>query len=225
MFKKKIIALVAVLGTVAVSYVRADTITDVTSRAALGANDLALWPSHSGIVSNLTVQSANGLSVTASQTPPDTFQALTASDDNFALGDDILTTDDNPAPLTIKFSSPVSAAGFQIASNAAGDFNAAIDAFDSKGNLLGSFTESGDNTFLPNSSAIFIGLKDVTAADIASLTIVTSEASTTELGLQINQVSLVDAAVTAVPEPAALFLFGCGFISVAAALRKQARAF
>ena len=139
--------------------------------------------------------------VTVSKTS-DPFELLIQGDGSswsgdFPQGDDLLFTGRNfvGGPITLDFNVPVSGAGTQI--QAAGgnrlvssfSFLATIEAFDSLGNSLGSFTTTGLSTFGSiNKSATYLGVVS-DSANIAKVTINGEKAPGT--GFAIDQLDLV----------------------------------
>ncbi len=198
-------------------------LTLVTTRAALGADEVVNWE----VLGQPYISIPNPISVisTPSTVPPDSvavcgpvtfacrvgvtvsktsdpFQLLIQGDGSswngdFPQGDNLLFTGRNlvGGPITLDFNVPVSGAGTQI--QAAGgnrlvssfSFLATIEAFDSLGNSLGSFTTTGLSTFGSiNKSVTYLGVVS-DSANIAKVTINGERAPGT--GFAIDQLDLV----------------------------------
>ncbi|MEL6139846.1 MAG: hypothetical protein AAFR42_20885, partial [Cyanobacteria bacterium J06628_6] len=145
-------------------------------------------------------------------TPPFVFQTSSgdAIETNFADGDFIVFTGlalgpppstGNSGPITLTFAEPVLGAGAQIAAGAVFEFDATLTAFDSEGQVLGSFTAPGTASEELDNSALFLGAVDEQPR-IASLEF-SSSLPTNAIG--INQLDLVtDTTGASVPEPSLL---------------------
>lgn len=194
---------------------QAEGLTFVTSRTALGGNDSVDFGvvgipgvPFIGVPNPFSVASSGGLELTISKSLGSfqTAEQTSAPDGpfsaNFAPGDALIsTTRQTTGPVTITFSSLVSGAGTQVESFGNGAFNATIEALDSEGNSLGSFSilgnavygGSGDNT------APFVGVLS-TSTNIASLRINGEREPGT--GFAFNQLDIVSQPdPTSVPEP------------------------
>ena len=194
-------AVVAALSTANAS----QALSVVTSRSALGANDTLDWSSlgseYSSISSPFTTVSTGGNTVTGS-IPSGSFQRSNQSsgwNGNFAPGDALLWTQGNPGPLQLTFSQSVRGVGTQIQANVFGPFTAVIEAFNSGGTSLGSFTLPSNSTSGRDNSAIFIGVLSDNA-DIAKLLLNLQD----NKEFAINQVSFNTTGGTSIPTPALL---------------------
>ena len=212
---------------------QAEGLTFVTSRSALGGNDSV----DLGVVgipgvpfisvpNPFSVTSSGGLDLTISKTfgPFQTAQQSSAADGpfsaNFGPRDALIsTTRQTTGPVTITFSSLVSGAGTQVESFQNGAFNATIEALDSQGNSLGSFSVpgiaryggSGDNT------APFVGVLS-SSANIASLRINGEREPGT--GFAFNRLDIVSQPdSTSVPEPDFSVFSATAFVGLLAAKR------
>jgi hypothetical protein len=183
----------------------------VNSRAGLGANDSVDWaqlgPDRTVLSNPFTATSSGGLGVTGQFTGGSgelrTQSASWAG--NFAIGDAVLYAWDGNGgigPLTLTFANAVSGVGAQIMADYYGRFTGSIEAFDSFNNSLGLFSNlSGVSNGDADNSAVFWGISS-TNSDIKSIVFNASD----DFGdgpndFTINQLSLVTANTTAVPEP------------------------
>lgn len=194
-------AVVAALSTANAS----QALSVVTSRSALGANDTLNWNSLGSAgtpVSNpFTVSSTGGNTVKGS-IPSGSFQRLDQGygwAGNFAPNNALLWTQGNPGPLQLTFSQAVRGVGTQIQANLYGSFTTVIEAFNSGGISLGSFTLPGNSTGSGDNSAIFIGVLSDNA-DIAKVLFNVQG----DQDFAINQVSLNSTGGTPIPTPALL---------------------
>ncbi len=157
-------------------------------------------------------------------TPPFIFQTLPPPGirTNFAQGDFILFGGINPAgfrplppgspdprtegnggPFSISFAQPVFGAGTQIAVDISNlEVETFINAFDSKNNLLGSFSTLSTSSLKLDNSAVFLGVR----SDTANISRLVFSSSAPQYGLAINQVSIV--AVTEPTLTLAILAFG-----------------
>ena len=148
--------------------------TLVTDRASLGGIDFVDWsgfgPDFTTVPSGSTINSNMGLTVTVSM-PSGDFERRdqgTGWGGNFAPGDPLLWTANNPGPMEIAFATPVAAAGAQIQRDSFGTFTAEIQVFDASDMMIASFSVPGDSTSDGDNSAIFLGVQD-TSATIARI--------------------------------------------------------
>ena len=193
---------------------RADTIVGFTDRTTFGGNDSANWnqlgASGATIPNPFSANSSGGLHITGSfAVSGGTGQVLvqgTSFFGNFANGDFLISTTTNGnGPLTLAFSQGIIGAGAQIQEDFFGPFTAQVQAFNGS-TLLGSFSEAGISSMAGDNSAIFIGLKDLSGANITSLVFSVPTCSIpTCTDFDINRLSL-DTRQVPVPEPSSFFL-------------------
>jgi len=190
-------------------------LTLITSRAGLGANDFIDWGqlgvSKTTVSNPFTLVSNDGLTVTG-RLPSGRLERRDQGPDwagNFAPGDEALWTKMAPGPLTLEFSTSTVGVGAQIMRNVYGAFHAIIEAFDSHGTRLCSYTVDGLSNDKADNSAIFIGVLSSTA-NISRVTFnATSLNGMGDPDFAINQVDLV-----AVPAPGAMLLAAIGLAIV-----------
>jgi hypothetical protein len=116
---------------------------------------------------------------------------------NYAEGDFVLFTGfNNPGPLTLTFNTPVFGAGTQVTVDDVFEFDIFLEVFDSKDNLLDSFTVAGTSSLELDNSAQFVGVISNTA-NISKLVYRSDEM---DFALGINALSLLTTP-TPVPEP------------------------
>jgi hypothetical protein len=191
---------------------RADTILGFTNRTTFGGNDSANWnqlgASGATIPNPFSANSSGGLHITGSfAVAGGTGQVLvqgTSFFGNFANGDFLISTTTNGnGPLTLAFNQGIIGAGAQIQEDFFGAFTAQLQAFNGS-TLLGSFSEAGTSNNAGDNSAIFIGLKDLSGANITSLVFsVPTCAIPTCTDFDINRLSLDTRRVF---EPGSFFL-------------------
>ena len=183
LFKTSVIALLFSLGLMLPNVVLAQDLTFITNRTQLASNDFVDWravgPVFSAVANPFFVMSSNGIGLTVSKGfgSFSTSEQTSAPDGpfsaNFRTGDALIsTTRETYGEVTITFSSPVVGVGTQVESFENGVFDATIEALDSSGSSLGSFSVqglaryggTGDNT------APFVGVVSQ-SANIASIKI------------------------------------------------------
>jgi hypothetical protein len=147
----------------------------VTSRTALAGTDSVNWgtlgPNGIHVANPFTILSSAGRSISVSKTISDSFKEGVQCPSptgcswggNFAPGDSVLSTYDIGSklnnPITLNFgSTAVAAGGAQIQTDFQGRFTAQVEAFDTTGKSLATFTEKGISTSAADNSAIFIGI-------------------------------------------------------------------
>lgn len=208
---------------------RADSITAVTDRISLNANDSVDWglfgSPYTDVISGSAVQSQNGIGITVTQP----FYSLQVRQQDapgtnlgfygdFSAGETLLTNWNSPFPVTIAFSQPVFAAGLQIEPAQVQDlpapFTVYVTAYDGTV-ALGTFSTTGIKSNDVDGSAPFLGVQSDTA-DITSLTyrVVTQTNGPVEGDIGMNYMSMRDSAP--VPEPSTLALMIVGFAALAA---------
>jgi len=201
---------------------RADSIVGFTNRTTFDGNDSANWNQLGGsgatIPNPFSANSSGGLHI-AGSFAAGTGQVLvqgTSFFGNFANGDFLISTTTNGnGPLTLGFSQGIIGAGAQIQEDFFGPFTAQLQAFNGS-TLLGSFSETGISNNAGDNSAIFIGLKDLSGANITSLVFSVPTCSIpTCTDFDINRLSL-DTRQVPVPEPSSFFLLSSalGFLLV-----------
>jgi hypothetical protein len=225
--KKKLLLLtiaVLCLGT----FAGADTFTTFATRAQQNPTDIIDWgqlgPDSTFVNSPASLTSFNGLAGTVSIPGPfmvtcvDFFGCWNG---NFEAGENVLYTGNlaggGPGPMTIAFASGVSSVGFQIEDVFLGPFTATLQAFNGA-NLLFTLTLPGTANQNNDGSALFMGIGDLTGANITSIVISDVGSSDTN-DFAINAVSLTQAGTT--PEPSSLVLLGSGLLGMAGVIRRK----
>ena len=219
------------LGSAAI--LSADVVVGTTTRT--GYNDSVDWGQvglcNQTVASTFSATSAGGLTVTGREASGHVEGDIQRNADssggcsyngwfgNFAPGDKLLYTGNafsvGSGPVTLGFSTGVSGAGLQIMRDGFGGFTATIDAYNGA-TLLGTFSEAGTSGFTADNSAIFIGINDLSGANITSIVINTDTSN-----FAVNQLSLL---TNAVPEPSSVgmaLLLGLGVLTAAHRRRKN----
>ncbi len=175
-----------------------------TSAGALAGNDSVDWGSLGSAFTNVSnpfsINSVAGNTLTVSM-PSGDFQRRDQANgwnENFTPGDHLLWTQ-GYAPLDISFQQAVAAIGTNIQAGYYGNFTATITAFDSLGNILGSFSNSGNGTSNNDGSAIFIGIGS-DQANISSVQFSLPTAYAAPNDFAINRLTISEP----VPEPSTI---------------------
>ena len=212
----------------------ADSVSLVTSQAALGSNDSTNWAQlgadGSSIANGATATSAAGNTVTIEfdgfgggtsgltsvQCPANPSCSWTGG---FNPGDTLLWTNDGSGngsgALLAYFGAAVSGAGLALQSDAPGAFTAEVQVLLTNGNVSSLVTLNSD----ANGDPLFLGLVDTTGANIAAIgfDIVNSGSDHDFAADTLYSVN----PTTATPEPASLFLFGSALLGMGLKLRQR----
>lgn len=222
--------LILLLLTLGIQIAWADSITAITNRDALQANQVIGWDlfgaPYAGVLSGSSIDDG-GLALTVTQ-PFYGFQIrqqdwpgtdLGFSGD-FLPGQILLTDWNSPFPVTISFSKPIFGAGLQVEPGQVDDlpapFTVYLGAYDN-GNLIGEFSTTGIKSRAADGSAPFLGVLSK-HKEITSLTyrVVTQTNGPTAGDLGMNFLSVrTTPPLSSVPEPptAAMVLGGLAIIS------------
>jgi hypothetical protein len=223
---KKISVMFACMFAV-LSFAMADNLQLVTTRPA-GA-DMVIW-SQLGSVgttfdSPFAATSNDGVVITGNFAAPGQGEVIQQGvnwQGNFNPNDFLIWTATGPGdgPLILSFGKNASEAGAQIQPDFFGNFTAQIQAFGS-GGLLGTFTENGVSNSYGDNSAIFVGVQDLTGANITSIEYSLASCAPDCTDFAINQLSLVTGTGTRTPEPVSLLLLGTGLLALAGAAKRR----
>lgn len=119
---------------------------------------------------------------------------------NFEPGAALLWTNSpGQGPLTLTFSEPLTAAGFQIQGDFLGPFTVGLLAFDSQGNRVGSAFLTGNSNSNGDGSALFLGFAGDSGFTSVSIVQTSCPCDTADFAIGSLQ-------VTAAPEPGPLTL-------------------
>ncbi|WP_411280473.1 PEP-CTERM sorting domain-containing protein [Gemmatimonas sp.] len=202
----------------------------LTSRAQVGGTGLINWsdlgPSSTSVSNPVNVNVTNtALTATVSQSVRAGFQRVdqgTGWGGNFTSGDALLWTAADNGPMTIMFSSTISAAGANFQTDFFGAFVGRISALDVGGNVLAFFDFNGNSTSNGDGTAVFAGISS-TNGDIRGVRFEGVSATNAPNDFSINTVS-VNGATTTVPEPGTYALMASGLIGLAVVRRKARKA-
>jgi hypothetical protein len=126
-------------------------------------------------------------------------------------------------PFAMVFMNPVASIGFNIQADLWGPFSATLAVFDSSFNPLGSLTLPGTSDGNPNGSALFLGLGDLSGANIGIVLIGTDSGDP----IWNNDFAINDPSFTygsTVPEPASTAMVGAALVAAGLLGRKLRRA-
>jgi hypothetical protein len=176
--------------------------TSFTAKSAGGATD------------TVALAGANSVISVVCSSPPSScsWTGGTAGATAFATNERLIWTSDagngGNGPLKLGFSAPVAGAGALIQANTPGQFTAKIEAFNGA-TSLGSFTVTSDSS----GDAVYIGLKDTTAANITSVvfSLTSCAATCTDFGIDtanLNVGATVSPTTTTVKSSLNPSLFG-----------------
>jgi len=127
---------------------------------------------------------------------------------NFDFGESLIWTG-NPniigggGPFAMEFATPIASFGFNIQADLLGPFTAGIEVFDPSFSSLGLFTFNGVSAGGENGSALFVGLNDLSGANIGAILISTNSGDP----FWDNDFAINDPSFTT-PEPASMVLIG-----------------
>ncbi|HUI40988.1 MAG TPA: PEP-CTERM sorting domain-containing protein [Terriglobia bacterium] len=236
------VAAAMVLGLGA-SAAKADSINFVRARMSFGYDDFQPWNAlgvnNFNVTNGSTATSAGGLVTTTIDFglggPGSTLLECPGSsctwNGNFSPQSSLLAsfnenTLKGEGAITLDFSQGVSGVGFQIQGNYYGTFDAEIEAFNGA-NPLGTFYAfDGNSNGNNDNSAIFLGLQDLSGANITSIQVLAYDCSGNGggdcNGFAINRL-LFETSSPTTPEPASLLLLGSGLGAVGFLRRKLFR--
>lgn len=218
--------------------VRTEAVTMfVASSAALGANDSVDWitagPNGANLGSSFNILSANGLTMTVSQSGGGDMYRLTQGTSwsgNFAPGDGVLYNGTaftaTPGDLIIDFSAGIFGlgGGAQVMANFFGPFTGTISAYSDAGvTLLGSFPFAGTSAPSGDDSAVFAGILSDTP-DIRRIVFSATGVGPFEPDFAINGLELRTSPGASVPDGGAtLSLLGFALLGLGV-LRRHLKA-
>lgn len=229
--KKILVVCLALLCMGTLAY--ADSFTVFTTRADQNPTDIIDWGQLGApgtfVGSPANVTSFGGLNATvaiAGTTMIAVQQGTGTWNGNFDFGENLLWTGNpnlipgtGPGPITINFASGVSSVGFAIQSDFFGVFSATLQVYGS-GGLLSTLNGTGDSNNFGNGSALFLGVGDLSGANITKIVISESDQFATN-DFAIDAVSFTTGGGQTVPEPSSIALLGSGLLTMAGVLRRK----
>jgi hypothetical protein len=219
------------------SLANADTFQFVRRSRQWTYTDAVYWntlPINSSIASGTTVHSKGNIGTTitfglggAGETYTQCGSSCGSRQDwsgNFLPGEHLLSnwSGTNEGNLILTFSQAIEGLGFSIESDTFGTFEAEITLFDGSTDL-GSFFRKGSSSFAPGSIESFLGVSDLTGADITSARISAFDCNGGPCsdGFAISYLALQTKSTTTTPEPAGLALVGSGVLALGFLLRRK----
>jgi hypothetical protein len=219
---------------------KADSLTFSSHGAEWSYNDEVYWnqlPLNSSIDTGTTIAThRQGIPLTISfgrGTAGTTFTQCGSScgagqnwAGDFLPGQHILgavsSSDTNNGNLILSFGQGIDGIGFVLEANDYGTFTAEVTLFDGSTDL-GSFFEGGNSTFSPGSMESFLGIEDLTGADITSIHIAAFDCNggPCSNGFAIGELLLQTSPQTSSPEPASLALLGSSIMALGFLLQRR----
>ncbi len=190
------------------------TLTQVGTRAALGATDSIDWSSvgpELSVLSDPYFGTTAGSKVFKATGGGQTFVEGSFANGNFAIGDSLVISNSG---FAITYAGSQRSVGTQIQADFYGAYTAQMDVYDNLNILLGSFQVTGISFFNEDNSAPFLGVTS-TSADIAKVVFSLID----DNPIVINRVDS-DCGCGAVPEPASMAALGMGAIALVRRRRK-----
>jgi hypothetical protein len=128
----------------------------------------------------------------------------------------------NNGNLILSFGQAIDGIGFVVEANYYGTFTAEVTLFDGSTDL-GSFFEAGDSISSPGTMESFIGISDLTGADITSVHIAAFDCGGNPCsnGFAIGELLLETSPQTSTPEPASLAPLGLSILALGFLFRRR----
>lgn len=211
----------------------ADTFVVLGSRAAQNPTDTMNWAQLGPVYSQMitarpvvTTHGNQGLVGKLNQSGYERVNEGTGRVGNFSYGQPLLWTGHSShsvsAPMGVYLTNPVSSFGFDIAADYPGAFSVDVKAYDVHMKPLFEKVFHGVSSGAENGSALFVGVRDLTGANIKGFVISSSSGNMHQGWANDFAIDSPTFTYSAVPEPASLALgFTSALLGAGLVLRRK----